>query len=106
MKKKRLFKYVAYLLLVAVQFAVVPFHQIFHDHKVTDLRGQHTGSLVKKYEKPCCKPFETLFGTKVNAVLQTSIYEYVTTVFSGYISVHISTPFFHFSNKAPPVKIA
>jgi hypothetical protein len=104
MKKKAILKHVACLLLFAMVAAVVPFHQLLHKH--TD-PGKATSLVhVKKFEKPCCKLFDGVNG-------DVSLYqpEYKSTPDFGAVSfsiiaLYFSTPFFHFSNKAPPVVIA
>ncbi len=104
MNKKITLKYVAYLLLFAMVFAAVPVHQLFHKH--TDAGKVTSLAHVKKHEKPCCKIFDG-----VNGDINTYQPEYKSTPDFGavnfsIIALYFSTPFFHFSNKAPPVAIA
>lgn len=106
MMRRPLIKYVAYLLLFAIQFAAVPFHQIFHKHHTTSCHDKTGITSLKEYEKACCKPFDGIFGTdKVSKVISLELSS-VVFFYMEYNSPVFSAQFFQFSNKAPPVAIA
>jgi acyl-CoA thioesterase len=103
MHNRLLIKHISFLLLIAMLFAVVPFHQIFHKHHFSTDTSKTVQ--VKKTEKPCCKPFEGLFGTTTAPQPLTTVYQTVSTVYLvSYFSYFIK-PLFDLANKAPPVSL-
>ncbi|MEJ7558417.1 MAG: hypothetical protein WKF66_08935 [Pedobacter sp.] len=105
MKKKAVIKYVAYLLLFAIQFAAVPFHQVFHKHKASTFNKSGLTSL-KNFEKACCKPFDGIFGTTEPAELESSKLSFVRVIYLEPTSQFTFSRFVQSANKAPPVVIA
>ena len=104
MNRKIIIRHVSYLLLLAMTFASVPFHQLLHKHKNAPAFSKDLQ--VKKTEKPCCKIFDGITGD----VLVSAV-EYKTDAFSCILPTSnysriFSIPFFQFSNKAPPVVLA
>lgn len=104
MKRRAIYKYISYLLLVAMVYASVPFHQLCHTHVDS---GKVTATLqLKKFEKPCCQVFDGITGD-----INTYQHTYASSPDFGEIdfsivSLYFSSPFSHFTNKAPPVAIA
>jgi hypothetical protein len=106
MKKKAVIKYVAYLLLFAMQFAAVPFHQVFHKHKVSQKPHKSGLTSFKNYEKACCKPFDGIFGTTEPAKLESWKLSFVRVIYIEPTNQFTFSRFVQSSNKAPPVVIA
>jgi hypothetical protein len=104
MHNRLLIKHISFLLLIAMLFAVVPFHQIFHKHHFSTDKAKTVQ--VKKTEKPCCKSFESLFGTTPSPAPVAVVCQTVSTIYLlNYFSYFIK-PLFQLANKAPPVSIA
>jgi hypothetical protein len=104
MRKGLFIKHVSLLLLTAMLFAVVPFHQIFHKHNFSTDSSKTVQ--LKKVEKPCCKSFEGLFGTTVTPQLSATIQQPVSTVYLVNYFAYFIKPLFDLPNKAPPVNKA
>jgi hypothetical protein len=102
MRKGLLIKHVSLMLLIAVIFAIVPFHQIFHKHQVS---ADSATVLVKKSEKPCCKTFEGLFGDTSTPQSSFTVYRTVSTIYQVSYFAYFIKPLFDLANKAPPVSI-
>ncbi|MFC4213378.1 hypothetical protein ACFOWA_19455 [Pedobacter lithocola] len=102
MKKKGLYRLVTLVLLFAMQLSILPFYQIFHKHhySANEKQGQ---TVVKKYEKPCCHPFEVTFETDLPRHLTFVCDKPIPASYLDYSNPEFSNQFFHFSNKAPPV---
>lgn len=104
MRKGLFIKHVSLLLLTAMLFAVVPFHQIFHKHN-SSTETEKTVQL-KKTEKPCCKPFQGLLGKTVAHQPSTTVDQPVSTVYCVNYFAYFIKPLFNLANKAPPVNKA
>jgi hypothetical protein len=105
MTKKAMIKYVAYLLLFAIQFAAVPFHQVFHKHQSSKTNQKASLTVLKNFEKACCTPFDGIFGTTDPSQLTFSKLNFVRILYIDPISHCAFTSLIQSSNKAPPVAI-
>ncbi|MGF1925226.1 MAG: hypothetical protein ACQUHE_13700 [Bacteroidia bacterium] len=105
MKKRGLYKLVAFVLLFAVQLAILPFYQIFHKHH-TAKTTKHGQTVVQKYEKPCCHGFEVTLEADLQASFTFSFEQAVAATYSDYSNPEFSNQFFNLTNKAPPVEQA
>jgi hypothetical protein len=101
MKKGLIIKHVSLLLLTAMLFAVVPFHQIFHKHNFSTETAKTVQ--LKKTEKPCCKSFEALFGTTVTLQPLGKLQQPVSTIYQVTYFAYFIKPLFDLPNKAPPL---
>lgn len=103
MRKRILIRHISFLLLTALLFAIVPFHQIFHKHNFSTETSKTVQ--LKKTEKSCCSVHEALFGTTVSPQHFATAHQPVSTVYHlSYFSYFIK-PLFELSNKAPPVSL-
>lgn len=105
MKEKGLFKVVAFVLLFAIQWAILPLSQVFHKHHASVGIEKQGHVVLKKYEKPCCHAFEVTLLAEVPTFFKFSFELPAFAWYSGYSSPAFSNQFVSFSNKAPPVKI-
>jgi hypothetical protein len=104
MRKGLFIKNVSLLLLTAMLFAVVPFHQIFHKHNFSTDSAKTVQ--LKKTEKPCCKSFEALFGTTVTPQPSATVHQPVSTIYCANYFAYFIKPLLNLANKAPPVNKA
>jgi hypothetical protein len=106
MTKKAMIKYVAYLLLFAIQFAAVPFHQVFHKHQSSKTTQKAGFTVLKNFEKACCTPFDGIFGTAEPSQPAFLKLSFIRILYIDPISHCTFTSLIQSSNKAPPVVIA
>ena len=102
-KTKRLNKVVAFVLLLAMQWAILPFYHILHDHHSAVPTDKYGHALVKSYEKPCCQSFHAVFQADLPVAVSFNSLEPVGSFYQEYNNPLFTTQFSSFSNKAPPV---
>ncbi|WP_457289428.1 hypothetical protein [Pedobacter sp. UYP24] len=102
MKTKILVRYISYVLLIAMQFAVLPIQQIFHHHLSTTSTESKT-PILKKYERSCCEQFKVIISTAVQdqspiiAHQQHSVNYLIPSIPYSFLAD------LQLANKAPPV---
>lgn len=106
MNRKSLIRSVAYLLLFAMQFAAVPFHQVFHKHNPTSSHDHAGTTSFKTFEKACCHPFDGIFGTCESSHVESGELNFVLFHYAEYSGRIYANQVSQFANKAPPVAIA
>lgn len=104
MKIKGLYRVVAFVLLFAIQGAILPFYQILHKHHLSVSTGKHGESILKKYEKPCCHSFEVTLEAELPAFVSFTFERPSFALYLDYTNQEFTNLFTSFSNKAPPVK--
>ena len=102
-KTKGLNKVVAIVLLLAMQWAILPVYHIFHNHHNTATTDKYGHALVKSYEKPCCQSFHAVFQADLPVAVSFNTLEPVGLFYQEYNNPLFTTQFSCFSNKAPPV---
>jgi len=95
-----------YVLLFAIQLTVIPLHQLIHKHNNIAVNTTGNAFTLKKYEKPCCKPFEAFIAAKLTAADIIFINQPAFTVYIVRSLPLLSFRFFQSANKAPPLEIA
>lgn len=103
-------KYFNILIALSLTFsmlsAVVPLHNIFHQHYFvkTDPCGGSCEKHLKNYSKPCCTTSDAIFlATLTKSILDFKVYRPLQQI-AGIENSQNYFQFFHFSkNKAPPV---
>lgn len=93
------------VLLFAIQFAVLPVYQIFHNHHTSD-SPKHGEIVLKKYEKPCCESFKATLDADLPVYHAFNFKQTFTISNSLYLTAEFDNLLFNLSNKAPPVNIA
>lgn len=104
MHKFFIHKLTSITLLIAVIIASVPIHEIFHKHnyRADNIKTAH----FKKSSKPCCKPFEGIYGNMVSFIKINVVKQPVNTIYLVNYFSYFVKPLFKLSNKAPPVNLA
>ena len=103
MKTKRLKTTVAFVLLLAMQWTILPFYHILHDHHTAAHTDKNGHALVKSYEKPCCQSFHAVFQADLPAVISFNSLEPAGLFYQEYTNSTFTSQFHNISNKAPPV---
>lgn len=104
MKVKGLYRIVAFVLLIAIQGAILPIHQIFHEHHSSSGTGKYGETVLTKYEKPCCHAFVVILEAELPTFISCTSGQPSWPSYSSYSNPEFSNLFISFSNKAPPVK--